>query len=210
MEKLKTFMGWITSILLVGSALWYSYLTMTGQIQPTVATFIMALTYFCISEVTYWNKNKGVSIWNNIAMHAGFANVIIATLAVVSKNLWEGNLSADFTPFHIICMIISLVILIFWKLTKTHNTSFILMQVVAVIAYLPMVIRILNAKEQTESNVLWIAILVASMTAIPKVWNGYKKDKDWLSLVYIGRVIPSNLVVVYLIYAKDYAVYPFI
>ena len=63
---------------------------------------------------------------------------------------------------------------------------------------------------QTESNVMWIAILLASITAIPKVIKGYKEQKDWLGFVYIGRVIPINLILVYLVFAKDYGLYPFI
>ena len=87
--------------------------------------------------------------------------------------------------------------------------GFVLVQLVAVIAYIPMFQRVLVTEVQTESNVMWVAILFASLTAIPKVWEGYKKNKDWLSIVYIARVIPSNIALVCLVFAKDIGIYPF-
>ena len=210
MNIFKNILSWTTVILLIGSAIWYSILTILGEIQPVVATFIMALVYFSISEATYWSKHRSASIWNNMAMHAGFVNVILATIVVIGTALWKGNFIADFNSFHYLCLGLSTVILIIWKLTKNHTLSFLLIQLVAVIAYLPMFSRVLTAEIQTESNVMWIAILLASITAIPKVWKGYKEQKDWLGFIYIGRVIPINLILVYLVFAKDYGLYPFI
>ncbi|USN57336.1 MAG: hypothetical protein H6766_02550 [Candidatus Peribacteria bacterium] len=220
MRSLKTFknlLSWITVVLLIGSAAWYSWLTITGAINPVTTTFILAFIYFTISEVTYWAKAKKnkittgekTSIWNNVAMHAGYANVIIAMLSVIGVKIWNGSFIADFGAFQYVCLILSAVILVIWKLTDNPQLSYILIQLVAIIAYIPMFQRVLVAENQTESNVMWIAILFASLTAIPKVLEGYRKNKDWLSIVYIARVIPTNTALVYLILAKDVGFYPF-
>jgi len=217
MKNFKTILSWTTVLLLIGSALWYSLLTIAGDIHPVTTTFILALIYFTISEATYWSKAKKneietgekTSIWNNMAMHAGYVNVIIATLVVIGVKVWNGNFIADFNNFQYICLILSAVILTIWKLTNNAQLSYVLVQLVAVIAYIPMFQRVIVSEVQTESNVMWVAILFASLTAIPKVWEGYRKNKDWLSILYIARVIPSNTALVYLVFAKDVGLYPF-
>ena len=218
MKIFKNILPWATIMLLVGSAIYYSILTVLEVILPVIATFIIAFIYFAISEATYWANAKKkmletgekISIWNNIAMHAGFVNVTIVTIAVIGTALWKGNFVTDFNSFHYFCLGLSAFILFIWKVTKNPVLSFLLMQLIAIIAYLPMFSRVLTMDIQTESNVMWIAILLASITAIPKVIKGYKEQKDWLGFVYVGRVIPINLILVYLVFAKDYGLYPFI
>ena len=197
MKALKIILSWTTVLLLIVSAIWYSWLTITGDILPVTTTFILAFIYFAISEATYWAKTKKeeirtgkkTSIWNNIAMHAGFANVIVATLVVVGVKVWNGNFIDDFNTFQYTCLILSAVVLIAWKLTKSAELGFLLIQGVAVIAYIPMFQRVLVTETQTESNVMWIAILFASMTAIPRAVEGYRKNKDWMSVAYVARAI---------------------
>lgn len=142
-------------------------------------------------------------------MHAGYVNVTIAMIAVLGTKLFNGDFIGDFNNFQYACLILSIVVLAIWKVTSNAQLSYVLVQLVAVIAYIPMFHRVLVSEVQTESNVLWIAILFASLTAIPKVWEGYKKNKDWLSIIYIGRVIPTNIGLVYLVFAKDIGIYPF-
>lgn len=217
MKVFKTILSWITVSLLIGSALWYTWLTVHEEISPVSTTFILAFVYFTISEAAYWSKarrekvktGKRTSVWNNMAMHAGYVNVTIVLLAVIGVKVWNNNFIDDFNNFQYVCLILSAVVLIIWKLTNNAQLSYVLVQLVAVIAYIPMFQRVLVAETQTESNVLWIAILVASLTAIPKVLEGYRKNKDWLSIVYIARVIPSNVALVYLVFAKDVGIYPF-
>ncbi|MAQ76990.1 hypothetical protein CL684_00450 [Candidatus Campbellbacteria bacterium] len=217
MKTFKIILSWTTVLLLIGSAIWYSWLTIIGEIRPVTTTFILAFIYFTISEAAYWSKAKKdeirtgnkTSIWNNMAMHAGYVNVIMAMLTVIGVKIYNGNFIDDFNIFQYICLILSAIVLIIWKLTKNAQLGFVLVQLVAVIAYIPMFQRVLVTEVQTESNVMWVAILFASLTAIPKVWEGYKKNKDWLSIVYIARVIPSNIALVCLVFAKDIGIYPF-
>jgi hypothetical protein len=45
-------------MLLVGSAIYYSILTVLEVILPVIATFIIAFIYFAISEATYLANAK--------------------------------------------------------------------------------------------------------------------------------------------------------
>ena len=113
MKTFKIILSWTTVLLLIGSAIWYSWLTIIGEIRPVTTTFILAFIYFTISEAAYWSKAKKdeirtgnkTSIWNNMAMHAGYVNVIMAMLTVIGVKIYNGNFIDDFNIFQYICLI---------------------------------------------------------------------------------------------------------
>ena len=203
------FLAGISAIILIVSAFWYSSIVWSNDIQPAVATFILATVVLLISEWTYWSK-EGASILGNIALHAGAINVVLVTVTLLIRRSLDGDFSADFNNFQYVCMVVSLIILVLWKVTDKHAIGFCLIQAVALVAYLPTIARVLEAPTQTDSNVLWLAILLSSLAAVRPAINRFLKNrKDWLGLVYLGRTIPSNFLVVYLIAAKSFGLPPF-
>ena len=129
---------------------------------------------------------------------------MIIFLALTSRRALDGDLVADLTPFHWVSLGACGLILFGWWKTKNATLSYCLMQVVALIAYLPTIARVLHADTQTESNILWGAILLSSLVAVPSAIRAYKERQDWLGFVYLGRTIPSNLIMVYLVEAKSF------
>lgn len=209
MRSLDKVLAGITAVLLIGSALWYGWMVADNIIRPSVATFLLVVIYLGISDATYWSHNPHAKWDANIALHAGLLNVIIIFLTLVVRRIYDGNLVVDFTEFHWVCLAASGLILIGWRITKRHALGYCLMQGVALIAYLPTIGRVLNAPTQTESNVLWAAILISGLVAFFPTWRRFREDDDWLALVYLARVIPSNVVVVYLVAAKNLGWPPF-
>ena len=74
-----------------------------------------------------------------------------------------GDRSSRFTRFDRGCLVAVMIIVLFWIITRNHHMTNILMQVILVIAYFPVVKRLLDSRENTEPFSVWIGMLACAV-----------------------------------------------
>jgi hypothetical protein len=94
-------------------------------------------------------------------------------------------MSTRFTRFDRGCLIAVLVIIAFWAFTRRHTEANILIQTILVIAYFPVVKRLWNSDENTESFAAWFGLLLAPIFSL-------LSSKGVLASVYAIRAIVST------------------
>jgi hypothetical protein len=73
--------------------------------------------------------------------------------------------------------------------------SNILAQIVMVIGYTPLVVRLDQERQEMESVTMWLSICAASFTGLVAAWM----KTDALGYIYAGRGALSSAIVVYLV-----------
>jgi hypothetical protein len=74
------------------------------------------------------------------------------------------------------------VIVIFWIYTRNHIVTNILIQCILVIAYFPVVKRLIGTRENSEPFLIWIGMLIAPVLSL-------LSSKGLLATVYSVRAI---------------------
>ncbi len=188
---------WATIVLLVVSAAWYSWRVWNKIDVPVPATFILMTVVLGISYAMYWDK-PNASWTGNPGNLSGLVNVIIMTATIIARYAIDGTLAVSFNKLQKTCLAAGGVIVIGWLLTDNPTAGYLMMQALAVVAYVPTVVRLVKEKNPKDSNILWGSILIAAIIAVPPTWE----KGDLLGKVYLFRVIPSNLIVVFLVWSK--------
>ena len=96
-----------------------------------------------------------------------------------------GDKSTKFNRFDRGCLVAVIIILIFWALTRRHAEANLFIQSILVIAYFPVVKRLWNSNENTESFAVWISLLLAPIFSL-------LSSKGTLATVYAVRAIIST------------------
>jgi len=130
-----------------------------------------------MSLVTYRSEG-GYGLMDNIMNTADLVYVVTVCIAI----LLFGDKSSKFTRFDRGCLVAVIVILIFWIFTRNHRITNILMQTILVIAYFPVVKRLIESKENTEPFSVWIGMLLAPSIAL-------LSSKGTLATIYSVRAI---------------------
>ena len=158
---------------------WYGISTIQGSIHPTLIMWIIFCVAVSLSYGTYYSS-KNHNWLNNITNSADL--IFVWTITIIIIFLGK-NIRFDVNIVEILCLFSSLVILIFWRITKFHKTSNIFLQIVMVIAYLPTFYQLLNVSETTESLVAWFFNWFASIAGIITARLG----NDKLATIYATR-----------------------
>lgn len=183
-----------TVILYTAAAVEYVRLTWQRRVNPVPATWILMFTVFSLSIWMYFTTAKH-TLAGNIGNTAGFLNVCLIFAGVIGLHLKDGTLRLAFSSFQKKCLAGGALIAMFWLLTKNSWAAYLLTQALALVAYLPTVHRLWHAQRNTESLFLWGSVLLACLTALyPAIVL-----RDALAWVYLGRAIPSTIIVVALI-----------
>jgi hypothetical protein len=93
-----------------------------------------------------------------------------------------GDKSSKFTRFDLGCLIVVFFIVLFWVITQNHIITNILIQSILVIAYFPVVKRLMETKENTEPFLIWIGMLIAPVFSL-------LSSKGILATIYSVRAI---------------------
>ncbi len=194
MRKIAVF---IVTVLMLIVGFRYSWLTWQGQIQPTLATWLLFFVATFLSFRTYWATEKH-SFAGNIINTIDLFNVCLITFSilVLGKNTRMG-----FNAFELGCLIASGAILIFWKLSKLHVASNLALQVIMTVAYFPTLHHLWSALKNTEQLDVWIMVWVASVFALIPAFI----DRDKLAFVYASRsliMVSALLILILRIYLR--------
>lgn len=144
-QKSRKAFAWITGILMILTGIHYNYNMINNpQAEPILASWILMTTATFLSLWTYLStfsskKEKLKGLVSNIGNSTNFiaiSSILLGTL------FWGKNVRFGFTQFEIWCLVASFVILIIWKFSKLHVYANIAIQIIMVIAYIPIIIHL--------------------------------------------------------------------
>jgi hypothetical protein len=93
-----------------------------------------------------------------------------------------GGKSSKITGFDKACLLVVLLIVIFWIFTQNHLLTNFLIQSILVIAYFPVIKRLLETRQNSEPFLIWIGMLIAPIFSL-------LSSKGLLATIYSVRAI---------------------
>lgn len=158
-------------------AIVYFIMMVKKKSKPALAMWFFFTIAVAISLITYM-KEGNYSYFDNVLNSLDLLLVTFVTIAI----LILGDRSTWFNRFDLGCLIAVIIIVIFWAITNNHLITNISVQAILVIAYFPVVKRMLAAKENTEPFSVWIALMLAPLFSL-------MTSKGELAAVYAIRAI---------------------
>ncbi len=152
---------YLVSIINVLTAIRFVYLIRKQKIQPALAMWLFFLLAIATSFITYL-RNGGIGATGNIL---NATDLFLATSVVVSILIY-GDKSSGFNKFDLVCLALVIIIMIFWFATGAHFVTNLLIQAILVIAYFPVVERMVRLKRNTETFTGWTGMLLAAIVSL--------------------------------------------
>ena len=171
--------------------MWYIYLVIYGKIHPTLMTWIIFCIAVGLSFATYWSSEKH-GFLDNVCNTVDLISVFVITTVII---FFGENIRFNINTFEIICIILSLIILCFWRISKKHEVSNMFLQVVMTIAYFPTFYQLWNTSVSTESVITWGILFLASISGVATGVLG----KDKLAIIYSTRSLVMVSIMIFLI-----------
>jgi hypothetical protein len=155
----------------------YIILLVKKEIKPALAMWLFFSVAILMSLITYRSEG-GYGILDNIMNTVDLIYVVTVCIAI----FLFGDKSSKFTRFDKGCLVAVTLILLFWIFTRNHWLTNVLMQAILVIAYFPVVKRLIESGENTEPFSVWIGMLLAPSLALIS-------SKGTLATIYSVRAI---------------------
>jgi hypothetical protein len=155
----------------------YIALLVRKEIKPALAMWLFFSVAIIMCLITYRSEG-GYGLLDNIMNTVDLIYGVTVCIAI----FLFGDRSSKFTGFDKSCLAAVIIIVVFWIFTRDHWLTNILMQAVLVIAYFPVVKRLLDSKENTEPFSVWIGMLIAPVLAL-------LSSKGTLATIYSVRAI---------------------
>jgi hypothetical protein len=155
----------------------YIWLLVKKEISPALAMWIMFSIAVGMSLITYLSEGN-FGFLDNILNTVDMVYVITISVAIAIF----GDKSSKITPFDKGCLLVVMMIVIFWIFTQNHIVTNILIQCILVIAYFPVVKRLMETRENSEPFLIWIGMLIAPVLSL-------LSSKGLLATVYSVRAI---------------------
>ena len=167
-----------------------------GYVKPVLATWLF-LSFATILSFIMDFRETG--------MHGVFSNLfnvvdMVAVASVFIIILFRKDTRRTFNTFEKICLGVVLVIFVGWLISGQNIIAHLAIQGILVVAYLPMLVQLWNAKVNTESLGTWSFDCAASVFGliIPIATH------DFLPTVYGVRSVLSTIAVIALILRLKY------
>jgi len=172
----------ISAVLLINLfiAVRFTVLIRRGEIKPALAMWIFFSLAVGGSLSTYLFDGD-YTLLDNIL---NSSDLLLCTYVSAIIYLF-GDKSTRFTRFDRGCLIAVLIIVAFWGFTREHVMANLLIQLILVVAYFPVVKRLWNSDENTESFAAWFGLLFAPIFSL-------LSSKGALASVYAIRAIVST------------------
>lgn len=145
--------------------------------KPALAMWFFFSIAVTISLITYL-KDGNYGLNDNALNSLDFILTIFVTIAIMAL----GDRTTWFNKFDLGCLVAVLLIVVFWLVSHNHWATNIAVQFILVIAYLPVISRMMKAKENTEPFSVWIALMLAPIFSL-------MTSKGELAAVYAIRAI---------------------
>ena len=174
---MKTFSIISVSLITVLLTVRYIWLLVKKEIKPALAMWVMFSTAVGMSLVTYLSSGN-FSFFDNILNSVDLIYVVTISVAIAVF----GDKTSKITRFDLGCLIVVLLIVIFWIFTQNHIVTNFLVQTILVIAYFPVVKRLFETKQNTEPFIIWVGMLIAPFLSL-------LSSQGILATVYAVRAI---------------------
>lgn len=171
---------------------WYSWLTYRQKIKPALAMWIFFTIAVAISLGTYIQSGQ-FSLMDNILNTTDLLLTATVTLSIIMF----GDSSTRFSRFDKGCLLAVLFILVFWFVTKNYFVTHLLTQAILVIAYFPVVHRLWNTRQNSESFLIWTGMLIAPALSL-------LSSKGNLATIYSVRAMICVLALMALMFRVEY------
>jgi predicted neutral ceramidase superfamily lipid hydrolase len=155
----------------------YIWLLVKKEIKPALAMWLFFSVAIIMSFITYLSDGD-YGFLDNIMNTVDLIYVVTICIAIIIF----GDKSSKFSRFDKGCLVAVLTIVVFWIFTQNHKVTNMLMQAILVIAYFPVVKRLLDSKKNTEPFSVWLGMLLAPSLAL-------FSSKGMLATVYSIRAI---------------------
>jgi len=174
---MQEFTAITVSVINIIIALSYLVLLIKKKIKPALAMWLFFSLAVSMSLITYL-KEGNYGFWDNALNTADLFLTIFVTILIFIF----GDKSTKFNKFDLVCLGVVGIIVIFWIITQNHLVTNLGIQLILIIAYFPVVKRMLKAKENTESFFIWILLMIAPFVSLVS-------SKGALATVYAVRAI---------------------
>lgn len=184
---------WTAAIIMMLGSFWYCYLILREKVSPPPATFIILSLTFPLAFYMYMQKPDW-SFTANIGLTSACLSVWVVGATLLTKLSLQKKLRVELNRFQRITILASLLILVFWFVTKDSRIAYILLQVSALIGYIPVIQKLWKATENKDSIIFWLSLFLSTCVSSYAAWE----RNDIESWIYIIRAFPSVLLVVIL------------
>ncbi|HOP13455.1 hypothetical protein [Lentimicrobium sp.] len=188
---MKLFSVFAVSALNLALAVYYYRLISKNKIRPSLAMWVFFTLAVGMSLFTYIREDSH-NIWDNVLNTTDLVFVSAVTVSI----LLFGDHTTRFNRFDLFCLGAVTLIIAFWLITQNHLITNLLVQGILVIAYFPVVNRMLHTGENHESYLIWGGMLLTALLALLSV------DGE-LALIYTLRAVISILLLIGLMYYTD-------
>jgi len=144
-----------------------------------------------MSLITYL-KEGNYGFWDNVLNTTDLIMVGSVTLAI----LFLGDKSSRFNRFDWWCLISVFVIMIYWFFSRNHLIANIAIQLIMVIAYIPVVRRMMTTKKNSEPFIVWIALMIAPLVSLIS-------SKGMLATVYATRAFGCTFLLLIFMFSLE-------
>jgi len=158
---MKETLNYLVSAINLGVLLRYCWLIYFRKITPSLAMWIFFFIAVMLSMATYLASD-------NYSWTDNILNTTDLFLAgtVSAFILLFGKKESRFNKFDFGCLVSVIVLVLFWIFSKEHFISNIATQIILIIAYIPVIKRMIVSKENSESFTIWIAMFMAPFISI--------------------------------------------
>ena len=155
----------------------YCWLIRKGRISPALAMWVFFTIAAVVSLLTYLADGE-FSPLDNILNTADIALVGFVALWIALY----GDRSTRFNRFDAGCLVAVALIVVVWGVTRQHIAAHAAIQLIMVIAYVPVIRRMWRANRNTESFTMFIGLLLAPIFSL-------LSSRGTLATVYAARTI---------------------
>ncbi|MEI6650928.1 MAG: hypothetical protein WCL23_05920 [Candidatus Moraniibacteriota bacterium] len=153
-ERIATGFASVAGILGLVAITSYSRFILVGSAKPVFATWIVFLVTSSLSFWTYWSANRPGE--RSVIANMGNALDLAGPTIVLTSMFIRGNVPVAFDRFESCCLVVSIAILVVWRMKRNSSSmSNLLIQVVMVVAYFPTFHRLWSATINTEPLEMW-------------------------------------------------------
>lgn len=193
MEKLLQITG---SLLLVVVYFIYLKQTSKGESTPNPGTWITWFAIMGINTLTYFQVVHS-DYFKSAIVFIGFLSIF----AITSYSLIKGKFAKP-KLIDIILFFISIIIAIFWRLTKNANVASLLLQLTLLVSFLPTAIGVMQERLK-EKHWPWTLAGIAYLLQTISLLINYDGNIYQLFLPVINGVLGNGLVAAAVLYKKS-------